>query len=138
MRFMDKRFKMFLNWFLLIFWMGLIFYLSGRPFLSSGFTAKEDFVLRKIAHISEYAILTFLTWRVFANKKETKFLKGNSVSKIPRELFYAIIFSFLYAVSDEIHQLFVIGRAGKAEDVIIDGVGVLIAAEMIWGKFIKL
>lgn len=107
--------------------MGLIFYLSGQPFLSSGFTAKEDFVLRKIAHISEFFILAVLFYRA---------LKSNKIFSNP--ILWSAIFSILYAVSDEIHQLFVIGRAGKAEDVIIDGIGVLIAAGVIWGKFIKL
>jgi VanZ family protein len=40
--------KTFLNYFLLIFWMGVIFYLSNQPDLKSGFESRLDFILRKI------------------------------------------------------------------------------------------
>lgn len=118
---MNFNVRIFLNWFLLIFWMGLIFYLSGQPFLSSGFTPKEDFILRKIAHIGEFAILTFLFFRA---------LKNHKIFSNP--ILWSAIFSIIYAISDEVHQLFVLGRAGKAEDVITDGIGVLIAAGLVW------
>ncbi|MBQ3466792.1 MAG: VanZ family protein, partial [Oscillospiraceae bacterium] len=36
-----------------------------------------------------------------------------------------LLFCFLYACSDEFHQLFVPGRAGMFSDVLIDTVGVL-------------
>ena len=39
-----------------------------------------------------------------------------------------------YAASDEIHQLFVSGRAGMISDVLIDSVGVLVG----WGVFVVL
>ncbi len=120
---MKQNSKKILNWTFLIFWMGLIFYLSGQPFLSSGFTPKEDFILRKIAHIGEFAILAFLFYRAFKNHK----IFSNPI-------FWSAIFSILYAVSDEVHQLFVLGRAGKAEDLIIDGIGVLIAAGLVRGE----
>ncbi|MBU3964982.1 VanZ family protein [Patescibacteria group bacterium] len=117
---MNFNLKIIINWLFLIFWMGLIFYLSSRPFLSSGFTPKEDFILRKIAHIGEFAILTFLFYRAFKNHK----IFSNPI-------FWSAIFSIFYAVSDEAHQLFVPGRAGKAEDIIINGIGVLIAAGLV-------
>ncbi len=102
--------------------MALIFYLSNQPFLSSGLKPSEDFILRKFAHISEFFILTILFYRAV---KKTIF---------ENPVFAAAIFSLLYAVSDEVHQLFVPGRAGKIEDVMIDGVGILAAAAVLWGK----
>lgn len=66
--------------------------------------------IRKLAHMSEYALL-FITsmWALLGIKK--------------RYLFAACI-SVMFAISDEIHQLFVPGRAGSAVDVLIDSVGV--------------
>jgi VanZ family protein len=40
----------------------------------------------------------------------------------------AALFSILYAVSDEVHQLYVPGRNGSALDVGIDACGVLAGA----------
>jgi len=39
----------------------------------------------------------------------------------------AFTYCFLYACSDEIHQLFVPGRSGKFTDVLIDSAGALLA-----------
>lgn len=132
--------KTFLNWFLLLIWMGVIFYLSDQPNLKSGLESQLDFALRKAAHITEYGILVFLAWRAFASREETEFPFGNSVSsmslgnpvsKLPRALIMAIIFSVLYAASDEYHQSFVAGRVGSPIDVLIDSVGIGIALGII-------
>lgn len=131
---MNFSLQKILNYFLLVFWMGIIFFLSSQPDLKSGFESWLDFILRKSAHITEYAILTFLAWRAFASKKETKFLSGNLVSKPSQGLIYAIVFSFLYAISDEYHQTFVHLRVGSPIDVLIDSVGIMIMAEVIWKR----
>ncbi len=131
---MNFNIKTFLNYFLLIFWMGIIFYLSSQPDLKSGFESQIDFILRKIAHMAEYAALTFLAWRAFAGGKETEFPEVSLVSETPRFLIYAIIFSILYAISDEYHQTFVAGRVGSLVDVLIDSAGIVIAGVGIWRK----
>ncbi|MFC1638541.1 VanZ family protein, partial [Patescibacteria group bacterium] len=48
----------------------------------------------------------------------------------------ALVFSFAYAVSDEIHQLFVPGRDGKLSDVGIDLIGIVLMVVIwnIWNK----
>lgn len=117
--------KTFLNYFLLLIWMRAIFYLSAQPDLKSGFESQIDFILRKMAHITEYGILTFLAWRAVSDmgdKKDGKYLV------------VAIVFSMLYAVSDEYHQLFVAGRVGSPVDVLIDSAGIAIAGIIIWRK----
>lgn len=121
--------KTFLNYLLLILWMGVIFYLSSQPDLKSGFESQLDFVLRKMAHITEYGILTFLAWQA---------LSDGVMKKNVKYLIMAIIFSALYAMSDEYHQLFVIGRVGSLVDVMIDSTGIFIAGIWIEKKFIKL
>ncbi len=42
-------------------------------------------------------------------------------------IFISIILAILYGVSDEVHQLFVIGRVCAISDVLIDSIGVLLA-----------
>ena len=73
-----------------------------------------DYPVRKCAHMSEYAILTLLGFATFS------FLHGRRRFVIP------ITMTFLYACTDEIHQLFVPGRAGKFTDVLIDTTGGII------------
>ena len=69
-----------------------------------------DLPVRKLAHLTEYFILGVLM-----------FLTLNSYNiKI---IYIVILLCFLYAVFDEIHQLFVIGRDGNIIDVLIDTLG---------------
>jgi len=55
--------KTFKLWLPVIIWASLIFYLSNIPHLKTNF--EYDFILRKIAHIVEYFILTFFLHRAF-------------------------------------------------------------------------
>ena len=90
-------------------WAALIFYLSSMSDLRSDFSNDFDFVLRKIAHVLEYAVLAALLARAWPRRKY---------------LFWEVFaVAALYAASDEIHQLFVVGRAGSARDVLIDSIG---------------
>lgn len=73
-----------------------------------------DYPVRKCAHMSEYAILTLLDFLTFS------FLHGRGRFLIP------IGVTFLYACTDEFHQLFVPGRAGRFTDVLIDTTGGII------------
>ena len=105
--------KVFRLWLPVIVWAGLIFYFSGIPDFKAGLD--EDFILRKMAHVFEYFILTFFLRRAF---------KDTLNADVFRLFIYPVILSFLYAVSDEFHQLFVPGRNGCARDVLIDGIGI--------------
>ena len=101
-------------WTAVIIWAGIIFFLSSIPHLSSGF--EYDHILRKIAHVLEYLILTFLLYRAF---------KGTFQLDALSLFFYPTVLSFFYAVSDEIHQLYVPYRGGAVSDVLIDGIGIV-------------
>lgn len=71
--------------------------------------------IRKLAHCVEYAILCFfIAFHLWACKKEKSTI-----------FLLAIFISFLYAASDETHQLFVVGRSGEVRDVMIDTIGAL-------------
>lgn len=117
--------KFFKFWFPVLIWAGFIFWLSSIPNLKSGL--EQDFILRKIAHILEYAILTFLFLRAFAKE-------NLSIGKI---VISSIIFSLFYALIDEYHQTFIFGREGKLTDVGIDSVGILLTAILWYTKKAK-
>lgn len=116
-KFNMKKFLKF--WLPVIVWAGIIFALSSIPDLKSGL--KEDFILRKIAHVLEYTILTFFFLRAFSQEK----------LNLGRIIIFSIIFSVFYALTDEYHQTFVQGREGKFRDVGIDIIGILIIS-LIW------
>jgi VanZ family protein len=100
--------------------MGLIFFLSAQPDLSSGLGG-WDLILRKAAHMTEYALLTFLWWRAL-----------NGTARTPkRALALAFAISVAYAATDEFHQTFVTGRHGSPLDVLIDATGAAIGAALV-------
>ena len=92
-------------WVPVVVWAGVIFALSSIPSLSTGL-GTWDLVLRKGAHVTEYAILGALLYRAFW-----------------REL-AAFAAAAAYAVSDELHQHFVAGRHASPVDVAIDAAGI--------------
>lgn len=69
-----------------------------------------DTPVRKLAHFTEYFILGILILLSF---------KSYGIQNI----YLMILFCFLYAVSDEVHQLFVVGRYCSFFDVIVDSLG---------------
>lgn len=73
------------------------------------------FIVRKTAHFTEYAILGILFYFFYHQILSQK----NGL----RLFVLAILSSFLYACTDEIHQLFVPGRSGQFTDVLVDTLG---------------
>lgn len=96
--------------------MGLIFFLSHQPDLSTGL-GTWDLIGRKIVHAGTYALLCFLWWRALRT----------ALAPDPA-LWGAVAVAFVYAVTDEIHQSFIDGRHGSVLDVAIDAVGIAAAA----------
>ena len=74
-----------------------------------------NYVIRKILHMLEYAILYLLLYNAFS--------KYNIDNK--RILFYSIIICFIYSCTDEYHQSFR-ERTGHFSDVLIDMFGIFI------------
>ena len=91
--------------------MSLIFALSATPDLSSGL-GEWDLLLRKLAHITIYALL----WLTLA--RATGWRRPIAATAV----------ALLYACSDELHQSFVQGRHGTPIDVAIDAFGIGVAA----------
>ena len=77
---------------------------------------KLNMPLRKCMHATEYLILSILILNWLRNY-EIKSWKAIVIS---------VIISFLYACTDEFHQLFVSGRTSQFTDVLIDTTGAII------------
>ncbi len=111
-------------WLPVFLWCALIYYLSSIPSLKSDFPSDVDLVLRKIAHMSEYGFLTFLFFRASIGQK----------LYFQKSIAYAVIFSIVFAVTDEYHQSFVFGRNGSLFDVFVDSLGIFFVAFLIYKK----
>ena len=128
-----------ISWLLVILWMGVIFYLSHQQAvesnsLSTGITERIvaiiervafgievdlvhfNHLIRKSAHFFAYLVLGILVSNAL-----------NSHGYAGFKLFWvAMGICVLYAISDEVHQLFVPGRAGQVRDVLIDSAGAVV------------
>ena len=80
------------------------------------------FPVRKMAHFSVYTCLGILLF-LFMNTYEINNRKKVLIS---------IGLAFIYACSDEIHQLFVGGRSGEFRDVLIDSCGAGFGIFVVW------
>jgi VanZ family protein len=93
-------------WLPVLAWAGLIFTLSSLS--GSNELPLWEVLLRKAAHVVEYAILGLLILRAVGHEA-TAFALG-----------------LAYAVSDEVHQHFVPRRNSSPRDVAIDALGLLL------------
>jgi VanZ family protein len=106
------RSRLLTVWLPVLAWAAVIFALSSVPSLSSGLGA-WDTVLRKCAHVTEYAILGGLLYRALGREAA------------------ALATGIAYAATDELHQHFVRGRHASPVDVAIDAVGLALGM-VIW------
>jgi hypothetical protein len=99
-------------WIPVVLWAAVIFAISSIPGLSTGL-GTWDTLLRKAAHVSEFAVLGALLYRALGRE-------------VP-----ALAAGVAYAATDELHQSFVSGRHGSVVDVAIDAAGVA-AGMLAW------
>lgn len=122
----------YFKWLLLIIWMVVIFNFSNDPAgvsdeksgfiltifnyigldLNSILGTLANFIVRKMGHFTEFFILYILLYNVLKDRYRKK-----------RALMAALACTFLYACSDEFHQIFIPGREGRFRDVLIDTFG---------------
>jgi VanZ family protein len=76
-------------------------------------------VIRKLGHLTEYAILAVLLWRALGSGK-------NFRARIRMRLIVVWFVCAVFAASDEFHQFFVPSRTPSLRDVMIDICGALI------------
>lgn len=125
----QEKIKTVLCWSLVAICMGIIFWLSSRNANQSAAQSSAivkwlinifgdnfftDFIVRKTAHCLEFTGLCILFNLAFL---QTKKLTMPIMS---------IIFTSLYAVTDELHQLFVEGRSCQFTDWMIDSFGAIL------------
>lgn len=94
-----------------------------------------DYPIRKLAHMTEFGILAMLVYWVLGNYKVFLQDADTGIGKwIPAHTRYIAtwIFAVIYAVTDEIHQLFVPDRSGNAFDVCVDATGALLGLLVVW------
>ena len=149
---MNNNYKILISWILVLIWMITIFYLSNMDSDQSNTKSKETInvvventidvtnnigitnepttkdninsivnvlnkPLRKCMHATVYLVLVILVINAF-----------NQMHLLTRvnTYLYSIIICFIYACTDEIHQLYVVGRTGQFIDVLIDTIGALL------------
>lgn len=122
-----KKQKKILSWLYVILWCGIIFLFSSIPNLRIEELGFWDFILRKIFHITEYAVLSILL--VNALFVSVGFKKSNIY-------LLSFVLGVLYAISDEIHQYFVPGRFFSIVDILIDSIGVTVGI-VLWDRFLR-
>jgi VanZ family protein len=139
--------KIMMRWFVVLVWMFVIFYLSHQPAIKSsalsgsilewvldvfpggihdvwlfsylpdaGEGTEQVFLhvlIRKFAHLMAYFILGLLVVRALYPMLQKYVMR------------LSLLICLMYAVSDEVHQVFVPGRSGEIRDVLIDMIGVI-------------
>lgn len=138
---------------LLVIWMGFIFSMSCENAEESSNTSGQtikvvlstvpefekqpeevkkniieelQFIVRKSAHFIGYMILGILASGLI--------LQYENINK---KYILSFLICVIYAISDEIHQLFVPGRAGQVRDVLIDSAGSFLGIILVMA-FVKL
>jgi len=113
------RIHSFGRWLAVAAWTAVISFFSGIPDLQVKAIGSWDFVLRKVAHVLEFAVLAVLYLRAFATVHRL-----TPASRV----FWAVFLSAVTAVADELHQHFVPGRCCHPRDVLIDWLGVALGS----------
>jgi VanZ family protein len=105
------------------------------PHLAGDAIERIVFLVRKCAHVTEYAVLALLVWRALRRP-----MRGDPRPWRWSHAGIALLGTALYASSDEIHQLFVPSREGRLADVLIDAGGAALGLVALWlfGKWRKL
>lgn len=138
-------------WSLVVIWMIVIFMFSSQKAsdsaqTSSGFTSwilslitrkmpvfqiqtmaiKYDFFVRKFAHFTIYTVLGLLVSNAFLH------------TSVKRKFLMSALLCIAYSISDEIHQMFVPGRACRLYDIGIDSLGSMVGILIYFALFYRL
>lgn len=105
--------KIIFNWVILFLYMFFIFYFSSLEKVDLIDKMPEFRLKDKIIHFVEYCILSLFVYNAF---KQHKFLNEKII-------YYTIMFSFIYGITDEIHQSFVLFREFSFYDLFADFLG---------------
>jgi VanZ family protein len=125
------------------FWAVVIFILSTRGFgivwslrlldgtlrlfglvLSPPSLFHVERIVRKLAHVAVYAVLTLVLYRTLRPSTENSWHS--------RSAFISVLGSAAYGASDGVHQLFVPGRHGSVWDWYIDMIGAVLGISAVY------
>ena len=109
---MSPNARLIVGWTPAAAWAVMIFALSAQPDLRFVPDDGVDFGVRKVGHMGVFGVQALLLWRALA-----------ATSTVSRPWAWALAFTVLYAISDEVHQGSVPGRHASAADVVIDAAG---------------
>ena len=103
------------RWLPVFLWASVIFALSSIQQITVAEFFIWDFAAKKVAHLTEYAVLYAL------------FLRATEKNWV-----LSFVMTMVYAASDEIHQSYVPGRTAAVYDLAFDFSGASISAYIIW------
>ena len=103
------------RWLSVFLWAVVIFALSSIQQITVAEFFIWDFAAKKVAHLTEYAVLYAL------------FLRATEKNWV-----LSFVMTMVYAASDEIHQSYVPGRTAAVYDLAFDFSGASISAYIIW------
>ena len=103
------------RWLPVFLWAAVIFALSSIQQITVAEFFIWDFAAKKVAHLTEYAVLYAL------------FLRATEKNWV-----LSFVMTMVYAASDEIHQSYVPGRTAAVYDLAFDFSGASISAYIIW------
>jgi VanZ family protein len=124
------------RWLPLLLWMALIFTLSATPNPYAALPSAvehdgqvsaaplgiaktiDNELLGRISHAGIFAVLAILAYR--------------AVRPAAHPMLLAFVLSAAYALSDEVHQLFVPGRAFELRDLALDTLGILLGLVIVF------
>ncbi len=127
--------KDLINISLIVVWMVIIFWFSNQPGnissqesgtilnIVNGFGITKlinpdilHLIIRKLGHVFIYLVLGLLVYNFYKDKGITSFNK----------IFLSVLICYIYATTDEIHQLLVPGRSGMYFDIVLDTLSSLV------------
>ena len=114
--------KLIRFWVPVVLWATLIFFFSSEALPPTSRIYWRDFVVKKSAHVVEYAVFATLVFRAFIN----------SGMERKRAAVYTLVLSMLYGATDEYHQSFTPGREPRIRDWIFDTIGAGLASYYLW------
>jgi len=103
-------------------WMGLIFFFSSQSHLPRAPGPWLDMVVKKSGHAFAFGVLAWLYLRA---------LRPHLRARVMLRL-VSLGLAVAYAVGDEYHQTFVLGRKGRLSDVMVDAAGACGAMLVDW------
>lgn len=102
----------------LLLWAGFIFFLSAQSTLPGLDSSLQDYLFKKLSHMTVYAVLYLLTVRT---------VYFHTGEKFSYYWYIPLVVCFIYAITDEVHQSLTPSRTPSINDLGFDMLGVYLA-----------